>query len=78
MGPRAPLPDLIARLEALYGSPAPPTVTDPFGMVLGENAAYLVDDDRRARVFARCSALRGLPAEGWMPVVPGAAGLKIW
>jgi endonuclease III len=63
MGPRAPLPDLIARLEDLYGSPAPPPVTDPFEMVVWENAAYLVDDDRRAQVFARLREEVGLDPE---------------
>ena len=47
------LADVVSRLEALYGPPAPPAVTDPFEMILAESAAYLVDDDRRARVFAR-------------------------
>src|SRR3954453_8094831 len=63
MGPRAPLPDLISRLEALYGPPAPPAVTDPFAMVVWENASYLVDDDRRARVFTRLREEVGLDPE---------------
>ena len=63
MDPRAPLTELISRLEALYGPPAPPPVTDPFEMVVWENAAYLVDDDRRARVFARLREEVGLDPE---------------
>ena len=63
MGPRAPLPELISRLESFYGLPAPPAVTDPFEMVLWENAAYLVDDDRRTRVFARLREEVGLDPE---------------
>jgi endonuclease-3 len=47
------LADVVSRLEALYGPPAPPVVTDPFEMIVADSAAYLVDDDRRARVFAR-------------------------
>jgi endonuclease III len=47
------LADAVSRLEALYGPPAPPAVTDPFEMIVADSAAYLVDDDRRARVFAR-------------------------
>lgn len=54
------LQDRIARLEAFYGPPAPPAVTDPFEMVLWENVAYLVDDERRARVFARLREEVGL------------------
>jgi endonuclease III len=57
------LPDLVSRLEAFYGSPKPPAVTDPFEMILWENAAYLVDDERRARVFARLRERIGLDPE---------------
>jgi endonuclease-3 len=60
---RAVTPDLqdrLARLEASYGTPEPPAVTDPFEMVLWENVAYLVDDERRARVFARLQEEIGL------------------
>lgn len=49
---RWPLRDVVARLEKLYGAPRLP-VRDPFGMVLWECCAYLVDDARRARVYAR-------------------------
>jgi endonuclease III len=59
-------PDLregIARLEAAHGRPAPPAVTDPFEMVLWENVAYLVDDERRAQVFARLRDEIGLDPE---------------
>lgn len=59
-------PDLregVARLEAAHGPPAPPAVTDPFEMVLWENVAYLVDDERRARVFARLREEIGLDPE---------------
>lgn len=54
------LQDRIARLEASYGTPEPPAVTDPFEIVLWENVAYLVDDERRARVFARLQEKIGL------------------
>ncbi len=60
---RASLPSLIDRLESLYSSPAPPAVTDPFEMIVAESAAYLVDDDRRARVFARLREEVGLDPE---------------
>jgi endonuclease III len=54
------LQDRIARLEAFYGPPEPPAVTDPFEMILWENVAYLVDDERRARVFAQLREEIGL------------------
>jgi endonuclease III len=58
------LQDRIARLEAFYGTPEPPRITDPFEMVVWENVAYLVDDERRARVFARLQEEIGiLPLE---------------
>jgi len=54
------LQDRIARLEAFYGPPEFPVATDPFEMILWENVAYLVDDERRARVFARLREEVGL------------------
>lgn len=38
---------VITALHTLYGPPAKPTVTDPWQMILHENAAYLVDDETR-------------------------------
>jgi endonuclease-3 len=54
---------LIDALADLYGEPAPPPVTDPFGLVLWENVAYLVDDERSAAVFALLRAEVGLTPE---------------
>jgi endonuclease III len=48
---RLPLVEIIDRLQALYGRPKPPPVTDPWLMVLWENVAYLVDDERRAQAL---------------------------
>ena len=49
---RAPtLAEIVLALEAAYGKPAPPRFTDPFDLILLENASYLVDDERRAAVF---------------------------
>jgi endonuclease-3 related protein len=49
--PRLSLAEVIDRLQALYGRPKPPPVTDPWLMVLWENVAYLVDDERRGQAF---------------------------
>jgi len=57
------LADAVSRLEALYGPPAPPAVTDPFEMIVADSASYLVDDDRRARIFARLREEVGLDPE---------------
>ncbi len=45
------LPKIVARLEKLYGKPKPPVTTDPFALILWENVAYLVSDERRAEAF---------------------------
>jgi endonuclease III len=57
------LADVVSRLEAFYGAPEPPGVTDPFEMIVAENASYLVDDDRRARVLAKLRDKVGLDPE---------------
>lgn len=49
-----PAPDLqkiIASLAAQYGPPKPPITTDPFELILLENVAYLVSDERREEAF---------------------------
>jgi endonuclease III len=49
--PRPNLQKVISQLAAHYGSPEPPITTDPFELILFENVAYLVSDDRRAQAF---------------------------
>ena len=47
-------PDLrkiVATLAAHYGKPNPPITTDAFELILLENVAYLVSDERRAEAF---------------------------
>ncbi len=39
-------------LEKFYGKPAPPTTVDPVELILHENVAYLVNDEKRAAAFA--------------------------
>jgi endonuclease-3 len=45
------LKQIVARLSTRYGKPKPPITTDPFELVLLENIAYLVSDQRRAEAF---------------------------
>ncbi len=45
------LTDLLDRLETAYGPPAPPPYRTLFELLVFENAAYLVDDERRVAVF---------------------------
>src|SRR5712691_10944507 len=49
--PRPNLPKIVAQLAAHYGQPEPPITTDPFELILLENLAYLVSDERRAEAF---------------------------
>ena len=48
---RHALAKIIDALWKFYGLPDPPKVTDPLEMILLENVAYLVSDERRARAF---------------------------
>src|SRR5437870_7528946 len=45
------LQKIVARLATHYGEPAPPITTDPFELILLENVAYLVSDERREEAF---------------------------
>src|SRR6266851_5850207 len=49
--PRPSLPKIVSQLAAYYGNPEPPITTDPFELILLENIAYLVSDDRREHAF---------------------------
>jgi endonuclease III len=46
-----PFKTIIRKLEAAYGAPQAPRITDPFEMILHENVAYLVDDAQRDLAF---------------------------
>ena len=55
---------IVARLEDHYGSPAAQVSSDPFELILHENIAYLVSDDRRERAFRELKKRVGLrPAD---------------
>ena len=45
------LPGIISRLTTHYGEAQPPITTDPFELILFENVAYLVNDERREAAF---------------------------
>ena len=64
MIPAITLPRIIERLEAHYGEPEPPGITDPWEMIVWENVAYLVDDDRRQQAMTALRTEIGVtPAE---------------
>jgi endonuclease III len=50
-GSRRKLTDTLRRLREAFGPPDPPPVRDPFEVIVWENCAYLVDDQRRAQVY---------------------------
>jgi len=54
--------ELIARLERHYGEPKVPPARGPFGLVMWENACYLLPDQRRLEVFEALRAEVGLTA----------------
>jgi endonuclease-3 len=49
---RRSLEHLVGLLRDYYGEPEPPAVTDPLELILWENVAYLVDDQKRMTAFA--------------------------
>ena len=54
------LNQIISALEKHYGQPEPPVIRDPFGLIVWENIAYLVDDDRRKAAFEELKKRIGL------------------
>lgn len=54
------LQDFVAGLAALY--PQPPALADPLALILQENIGYLIDDERRASLFAEFADRVGLTA----------------
>src|SRR4029453_14763959 len=51
MGSTGSFQKVLDRLEAHYGKQKPPEIRDPLGMILWENVAYLVNDERRKQAF---------------------------
>jgi endonuclease III len=43
---------VIKSLQKFYGQPKPPKIKDPLELMLWENVAYLVDDEKRGKAFA--------------------------
>jgi len=69
---RWPLQDLLRRLRKHYGPPPPLPSTDPFELVLWESCAYLVDDERRAKVYDRLVKATGAKPERIAAMQAGA------
>ena len=45
------LQKIVSQFAVHYGEPKPPIATDPFELILLENVAYLVSDERREEAF---------------------------
>jgi hypothetical protein len=56
----ARLAELLDELEDTAGPPGPPPATDGWLLVLAENIAYLVDDERRPVLAMDANAMRVL------------------
>ena len=62
-GSRPLLARVLDALRELYGKPRPPTLTDPFELILYENVAYLADDEKRDEAFGMLRTRVGLSPE---------------
>jgi endonuclease III len=65
------LPKIIEQLEDLYGTPDPPEVTNPWEMIVWENVAYLVDDERRSEAMKVLREQVGISAERILSATSG-------
>lgn len=64
MGNPTSLAAIVSKLETHYGKPSAPEPTDPLGLIIYENIAYLVGDEKRANAFAALRNKVGLkPAD---------------
>jgi endonuclease III len=59
MPARNTLQKIVAQLAKHYGAPASPITTDPFELILIENVAYLVSDERRAEALKTLRKVAG-------------------
>ncbi|MFI5119860.1 MAG: endonuclease III domain-containing protein [Thermoanaerobaculia bacterium] len=63
MPARPKLKEIVAALEKFHGKPAPFPSSDPWELILRENASYLVDDATRDEVFRSLKARIGISPE---------------
>jgi endonuclease III len=54
------LTEIVTALEAHYGRPRSPAISDPLELILWENIGYLIDDDRREAAFTQLKQTVGL------------------
>ncbi len=73
---RSQLTSLVERLHRQYGDPFVPPATDPFGLILWEQVAYLVDDERRTEAYKQLEIRVGGVGGGVTPEHVLAASLE--
>ena len=66
------LPQVIEHLGAFYGKPDPPDVNDPWEMIVWENVAYLVDDERRQKAMEALRRGIGISPERILAATTGS------
>jgi endonuclease III len=64
------LPQVIERLRAFYGEPDPLHATNPWEMIVWENVAYLVDDERRQAAIVALRNGIGISPEQLLAATP--------
>jgi endonuclease-3 len=65
-----PLAQAIDLLQQMYGAPVPPPIDDPLQLILWENCAYLVDDERRRRTYDRLNRAIGTSPRALLAAAP--------
>ena len=63
MPSRPKLREIVSALEKFHGKPSPFPASDPWELILRENASYLVDDATREEVFRSLKARIGFSPE---------------
>src|SRR5580658_10496523 len=66
----SPFHAMVERLRAVYGRPKPLPTSDPLELVFWENAAYLLSDERRQKVFELLRERVGLKARDILAAKP--------
>jgi endonuclease III len=64
------LSQIVERLGALYGEPDAPGTNDPWEMIVWENVAYLVDDERRQQAMEALQHGIGISPEQILAATP--------
>lgn len=70
MALRPKLREIVAALQKLYGKPARFPSSDPWELILRENASYLVDDATREEVFRSLKTRIGVSPEAILEAPP--------